>query len=260
MPWTLVETSAWAHHVPMSTLGSRSRRTTLALLSTAALLAAGWTTPATALQSTVSDGQDDPAGVDITSVTYDNQETAARWVVAVRDLGDRGRLVTRVGPPDSDVYYGVTVRVAKDGTLTQVMRYFTDTGSEAVGCDFFAEWSADEDTVTVEVPQRCLDFNRFLDTAWFQSTMYHGSASDPSKGVDVGRGDSPGCASKAEMHQVKDGDKKFRVHQMLDTAGKYDGGAAGTYGRTYTACDGGARYFIQYSGADDTVLNKGRVG
>jgi hypothetical protein len=216
--------------------------------------------PAAALQRNVMDGQDDPAGVDITSVSYDNAEHSAGWVVAVRNLGDRGRLVTRVGPPDSDIYYSVSVRVAQDGTLTKVMRYVTDTGSKAVGCDFFATWSTDDDTVTVEVPQRCLDFHRFRPTAWFQSTMHHGSASDSSKGVDVGRGDSPGCVTKAEMRRVHQGQRKFRVHERLDTAGKYDGGAAGSYGRTYVACDGGPRWFIQYAAHDDTVVNKGRVG
>ena len=234
-------------------------RSVLALLVSSAVAVSAPAAPADALERTVADGTGEPAGVDITSVVYDNQEHAAHWVVAVRDLGDRGRLVTRIGPPDSDVYYSVTVRVAKDGTLAQVLRYNTDTGSKAVGCDFFASWSADDDAVTVEVPQRCLDFGRFLEVAWFQSSTYHGAASDASKGVDVGRGDSPGCATKAEMKDVHQGQRKFRVHQRLDTAGTYDGGAAGSYGRTYEACDGGARWFIQYAANDDTVVNKGRV-
>lgn len=237
-----------------------SRRRALAVLAATALLGSFSLGPAAALDRTVTDGQDEPAGVDITSVVYRNHERTAGAVVSVRDLHQKGRLVTRIGAPDSDAWYAATVRVASDGSLVARLRSVSDMGTHPVECDFDASWSAVDDTVTVRVPHSCLKFGFFMEREWFQSTMYHGSASDDAKGVDVGRGDSPGCATKDEMKGVHHGDKKFRVHQWLDTAGKYGDAGAGSYGRTYADCDGGAHWFVQYSIETHTVVNKGRVG
>ena len=223
------------------------------------LLAVGSAAPAGALESLVSDGQDDPAAVDITSAHYVNRERSVATTVAVRDLGDTGRLVARYGVPDSDSIYEARVRAKADGTLVTGLTYVTNISREPVSCSFSASWSPEEDFVAVQVPQRCLKFGTFLEETWFQATLHRGSDSDAVQGLDVGRGDSPGCASNTEMKKVAEGDKKFDVHQRLDTAGLYDGAGAGSYGRTYTACDGGDRWFVQYSAEDDTVVNTGRV-
>lgn len=238
---------------------SRARRPAVTLLGALALVAGMVAGPAAAKERTVSDGEDEPASVDITSVVYINGEASAGSVVAVRELGDTGRVVTRIGPPDSDVTYHAMVRMKGDGTLVTRLTYVTDTGREPVDCDFTGTWSTDDSAVSVEVPHTCLQFGHFLTREWFQATMYRGPRSDATDSAVVGRGDTPGCATKAEMAQVHTGDKKFRVHQLLDTAGKYGDAGAGSYARTYRACDGGARWFVQYSAEDDTVNNKGRV-
>lgn len=238
---------------------SRARRivaATAALVTTAMVVATG---PASGLDRTVPDGPDDPPGVDITSVVYRNHERTAGAVVQLRKLGDSGRMVTRIGPPDSDVWYAATVRMKGDGTMVTRLRIVSDMGTSKVDCDFNAAWINADDTVSVTVPHTCLTFGRFMTREWFQSSMYKGAHSDDAKGVDVGRGDSPGCATVGEMGKVKDGQTRFRVHQNLDTAGKYGDSGAGSYARTYRACDGGDRWFVQYSRQDNTVVNKGRV-
>jgi hypothetical protein len=214
---------------------------------------------ASAEQTTVSDGTDEPASVDITSVTYENGESTARSTVAVRSIGDSGRVITRIGPPDSDVFYDAMVRLKSDATLVTRLTYVTDTGRDPVACDFAASWSTSDDEVITEIPHTCLDFGHFLTRHYFAATMYRGSNSDQADSAVVGRGDTPGCATKGEMAKVHSGDKKFKVHQLLDTAGKYGDAGAGSYARTYRACDKGARWFVQYAADDDTVVNKGRV-
>lgn len=227
-----------------------------ALATTAMVVATG---PASGLDRTVADGPDDPPGVDITSVVYRNHERTAGAVVSVRNLGDSGRMVTRIGPPDSDVWYAATVRMTGSGDLVTRLRIVDDRGTSPVDCDFDAAWVDADDAVSVTIPHTCLTFGRFMTREWFQSSMYKGAHSDDAKGVDVARGDSPGCATRAEMDEVKDGQTRFRVHQNLDTAGKYGDSGAGSYARTYRACDGGSRWFVQYSRQDDTVVNKGRL-
>jgi hypothetical protein len=240
---------------------SRHRRLRFTVLSAVACSTALLAGPAAAEQTTVTDGQDEPASVDITSVTYDNGETTARSDVSVRALddGDIGRVVTRIGPPGTDAFYEAMLRLKSDDTLVTRLTYVTDTGRDPVDCDFAASWSTSDDEVITEIPHTCLDFGHFQTRLYFQATMYRGSDSDEADSAVVGRGDSPGCATKGEMAQVHQGDKKFRVHQLLDTAGKYGDAGAGSYARTYRACDDGARWFVQYSADADTVVNKGRV-
>ena len=189
------------------------------------------------------DGEDEPASVDITSVVYINGEASAGSVVAVRELGDTGRVVTRIGPPDSDVTYHAMVRMKGDGTLVTRLTYVTDTGREPVDCDFTGTWSTDDSAVSVEVPHTCLQFGHFLTREWFQATMYRGPHSDAADSAVVGRGDTPGCAAKAEMAQVHTGDKKFRVDQpwtpQASTATPGPGVTRGPIGRV-TGVPGGS--------------------
>ncbi len=245
---------------PLRVLRDGHRRL-VALLGVTALVAAPvlLAGPAHGLDRTVTDGPDEPPSVDITSVVYRNHERIAGAEVSVRHLGRTGRLVTAFGPPGSDVAYLAMVRRTSDGDLVTRLSYVTDVSKDRVDCDFNASWSSADDVVGVRVPHTCLRFGRFLEREWIQARMYRGSHSDTAKGVVVGRGDSPGCATVEEMDQVLPGQTRFRVHQRLDTAGRYGDAGAGSYARTYRACDGGARWFVQYSRQDNTVNNKGRV-
>ena len=157
-----------------------------------------------------------------------------------------------------DVLYDATVRVASDGTMVKRLRYVTDTGSESVDCEFDAAWSADEDTVLVDVPHRCLDFGGFVERHWFQATMYRGSASDAA------RASTWDAATPRVVHRGRDaGRRRGRQEVPGARASGHRGGVrrrrGGQLRATYTDCDGGDRWFVQYSMSDNTVVNTGRV-
>ncbi len=215
--------------------------------------------PAAARTVHVKDGHDAPVGVDITSVTYRDQETTAGLTVHVRGLQRIGTLVAVIAVPASDVTYEATVTVHSDGSLDKRLELVTPVTRKQRPCAMVAAWSPRMDAVGVAVPQRCLTFGRFLSRHWMQATLSVGAARDEARGVVVGRGDSPGCATAAEMRSLHRGYPKSRVHAILDTAGRFGDGAAGGYSRLYRSCSGGKPWFVEYRGGTDTLVGTGRV-
>lgn len=215
--------------------------------------------PAAARTVHVRDGHDAPADADITSVTYRDQETTAGMTVRVRDLRRTGTLVARIAVPDSDVSYEATVRVHPDGSLDKRLELVTPVSRKKRPCTIVAAWSPRTNAVAVEVPQRCLRFGQFLSRHWMQASLSVAGGRDDARGTVVGRGDSPGCATAAEIRSVHRGYPKARVHAILDTAGRFGDGAAGGYSRLYRSCSGGKPWFVEYRGTTNTVVDTGRV-
>ena len=225
-----------------------------AVLSTS--LVAG---PAAARTAEVSDGRDVPAGADLTSATDRNGEARVQVTAHVRALRHTGRVVALVGEPDSDVVYHATVWPRSDGTVGTRLELVTDVSHSPRACAISASWSVREDTVTVSVPQSCLQFGRFLERHYVRVTMSDHGGRDAARGVDVGRGSSPGCATAGEIRGLRRGQPKARVHALLDTAGRFGDGGAGGYSRVYASCSGGRAWFVEYDGTTDRLAATGRV-
>jgi hypothetical protein len=216
--------------------------------------------PAAAKTKQVTDGRDRQANVDIRSVTYRNGELRAGVTVHVRDLQPTGRLVAVVGAPDSDVVYDVTVWPRSDGTVGTRLELVTAESRSPRSCrTMTATWSPDADTVEVSVPQKCLDFDAFLERHFMKAKVSGSGSQDAARGVEVGRGSSPGCATAREIRALHRGDPKTRVHALLDTDGRFGDGAAGGYSRIYRSCSGGKPWFVGYEGTTNTLVAKGRV-
>lgn len=215
--------------------------------------------PAAARTVHVRDARDSPAGVDITSVAYRDAETTTGMTVHVRDLRRAGTLVAVIAAPGSDVSYEATVSVHSDGSLDKRLELVTPATRQARPCPVMAAWSPLTDAVAVAVPQRCLRFGRFLSRHFMQATMSIAGVRDEARGVNVGRGDSPGCATAAEMRSLHRGYPKSRVHAILDTAGRFGSGAAGGYSRLYRSCSGGKPWFVEYRGGTNRLVGTGRV-
>jgi hypothetical protein len=231
-----------------------------ALVGATALMTLFIAAPAAAKSKHVTDGRDRPASVDIRSVTYDNGESRAGVIVRVRDLQPTGRLVVFVGAPDSDVVYDATVWPRSDGTVGKRLELVTGQSGTPQRCPTMtATWSPDSDTVDVSVPHTCLDFDVFLERVFMKVTASDSGSQDAARGVVVGRGSSPGCATARELRALHRGDPKTKVHALLDTDGRFGDGAAGGYSRIYRSCSGGKPWFVGYEGATDTLVSKGRV-
>ena len=231
-----------------------------ALVSATALMTLFLAAPAAAKTKHVTDGRDRPASVDIQSVTYDNGESRAGVAVRVRDLQPTGRLVVLVGAPDSDVVYDATVWPRSDGTVGRRLELVTGQSRTPQPCPMMtATWAPDSDTVEVSVPHTCLDFDAFLERYFMKAVVSGSGSQDAARGVEVGRGSSPGCATAREIRALHRGDPKTRVHALLDTDGRFGDGAAGGYSRIYRSCSGGKPWFVDYEGATDTLVSKGRV-
>jgi hypothetical protein len=207
----------------------------------------------------VADALDTPPGLDVSSVTYRNQESAAGATVRVRNLHRAGSMQLRIGPPNSDVLYYVTVWPRASGSVGQRLEYSTNTSTEVRACRFDATWSAPNDVISVSVPHTCLSFGRFLTHEWFRATMRLNGRADVASGVVVGRGSSPGCASVAEIRSVRNGLTRRRVNAILDTSGRFGDGGAGGYSYVYRNCGGGRGWYVEYEGDTGRVIGKGRV-
>lgn len=231
-----------------------------ALVGATALMTLLVAAPAAAKTKQVTDGRDRPASVDIRSVTYRDGEFRAGVTVHVRDLQPTGRLVAFVGAPDSDVIYDATVWPRSDGTVGTRLELVTSQSRTPRSCPkMTATWSPDADTVEVSVPHTCLDFDAFLARHFMKVMVSDSGSQDAARGVEVGRGSSPGCATAREIGALHRGDPKARVHALLDTDGRFGDGAAGGYSRIYRSCSGGKPWFVGYDGATDTLVSKGRV-
>lgn len=234
-------------------------RAMASLVTVAVLTATLQTGTASALSVRVTDATDRPATVDVTSATYRNSEFATGVTVHVRDLRRTGKVVIRIGPPDTDIMYYVTVWIRGDGTVGKRLEYVTNLSRERRACAVRAAWSASRNYVGVSVPHSCLKFGEFLTVEWFQATMSVGLASDPAAGRDVGRGSSPGCATAGEIASLRPGHTVSRAHAILDTAGRLGDVGAGTFTRVYRDCAGGRGWFVEYDLDSRRVLDKGRV-
>jgi hypothetical protein len=231
-----------------------------ALVGATALMTLLVAAPAAAKTRQVTDGRDRPANVDIRSVTYRNGEARAGVAVRVRDLRPTGRLVALVGAPDSDVIYDATVWPRSDGTVGARLALVTaDTRTPRSCPTMTATWSPDADTVEVSVPHTCLDFDAFLERHFMKVKVSDSGNQDAARGVEVGRGSSPGCATAREIRALHRGEPKARVHELLDTAGRFGDGGAGGYSRIYRSCSGGKPWFVGYDGTTHTLVAKGRV-
>jgi hypothetical protein len=219
-------------------------------------LAAG---PAAARTVEVSDGRDVPAGADLTSATYRNGEARVQVTAHVRALRHTGRVVALVGEPDSDTVYHATVWPRPDGTVGTRLELVTNGSRSPRSCAITATWSVRTSTVEVSVPQSCLQFGRFLERHYVQVRTSAAGGRDVARGVVVGRGSSPGCATAGEIHGLHRGDTRARVHALLDTAGRFGDGAAGGYSRIYRSCSGGRPWYVDYDGTTDRLEATGRV-
>jgi hypothetical protein len=215
--------------------------------------------PASAKTVSASDGTDDPASLDVTSVTYRNGPTRAGVTIHVRDLQQVGTAVLRVGPVDSDVDYAVRVRMRADGTLAKTLTYETDGGNHSRRCAIAATWSSADDYVQFGLSHTCLNFGSFLSRAVFFAAMDTSDGDDQAPARTVGRGDSPGCATAGEISNVHHGHTRYRVATILDTGGRFGDGGAGGYSRVYRNCGGGLGWYVEYDGWTNRVVGKGRV-
>jgi len=215
--------------------------------------------PAAALTVEVRDGRDVPASADLTSATYRDGEALVQVTAHVRALRPGGRVVALVGAPDSDTVYYATVRPRPDGSVGTRLELVTDVSRSPRACAIAATWSVRTSTVEVSVPQSCLRFGRFLEQHYVQVRMSADGGRDATRGVDVGRGSSPGCATAGEIRGLRRGEPKARVHARLDTAGRFGDGAAGGYSRTYRSCSGGRAWYVDYDGTTDRLEATGRV-
>ena len=225
----------------------------------ATVLSALFAAPAAGRTVHLTDGRDSPASADITSVDYRNGEARAAVTVHVRRLPPTGRLLTLVGAPDSDVIYHATVWVRSDGTIGRRLELVTDVSRMRRTCAMTAAWSARTDSIDVSVPHTCLEFGRFLERHWMKVRATVAGNQDAARGVDVGRGSSPGCATSGEIDGLRRGSTRTRVHALLDTAGRFGDGAAGGYSRVYRSCSGGKPWFVEYRGSTHTLVATGRV-
>ena len=231
-----------------------------ALVGATALLTLLVAGPAAARTRHVTDGRDRQASLDIRSATYHDDEMRAGVTVRLRGLQQTGRLVTVVGAPDSDVIYAATAWPRSDGTVGTRLELVSGASRTPRSCPrMTATWSPDSGTVEVWVPHTCLRFGRFLDRHFMRVTASDAGRTDEARGVEVGRGSSPGCASAREIRGLHRGDPKARVHALLDTAGRFGDGAAGGYSRVYRSCSGGKPWFVEYRGTTDTLVSTGRV-
>lgn len=243
----------------MSTHLVRRMQSCLALFAVLmAIVLAVTASPASSQVRRVTDPRNVPASTDIRSVTYGNHEFSTVTVVKVRSLPATGSLVVRVAPMDADVIYNARVSRTPAGVLQKRFTYVTNTSTSVRPCTFVASWSMRADQVRVAVPHSCLRFGRFLTNHWMQATFSSGGHRDAATGRDVGRGDSPGCVTRAEYRRVARGQPMSTVHAQIDTAGRFGDGGAGGFSRLYKACRGGT-YWIEYDGWRHTVLGKGRV-
>jgi hypothetical protein len=215
--------------------------------------------PAAARTVVVSDGRDVPASADLTSATYRDGEARVEVTAHVRALRQSGRVVALVGAPDSDTVYYATVWPRPDGTVGTRLELVTDVSRSPRPCALAATWSVRTSTVEVSVPQSCLRFGRFLEQHYVQVRTSANGGRDAARGVDVGRGSSPGCATAGEIRGLRRGDTKARVHALLDTAGRFGDGAAGGYSRIYRSCSGGRPWYVDYDGTTDRLEATGRV-
>jgi hypothetical protein len=221
----------------------------------AAILAA----PAQARSITVTDPRDPPPRGDISRATYDDRETSTTTVVQVRRLRSSGTLTTRIARPDAQVGYDAVVTAGPGGHVSTRLVHDTGTSRSTVACDISASWSTGSDTIRVSVPQSCLRFSHFQSRHWFRTTLTVGNSHDAARSRVVGRGGSPGCATAGEMRRVHRGQSLVSVHAQLDTAGRFGDGGAGGFSRTYRACQGGHRYWVEYDGRSEKAIGKGRV-
>ena len=215
--------------------------------------------PATARTVQVTDGRDVPAAADLTSATYRDGEARVQVTAHVRALRQAGRVVVLVGEPDSDLVYRATVWPRRDGTIGTRLELVSDASRSSRPCPVSATWSARAGTVEVSVPQTCLRFGRFLERHFVQVTVFADGARDAARGVDVGRGSSPGCATAGEIRRLRRGESKARVDALLDTAGRFGDGAAGGYSRIYRSCSGGRAWYVDYDGTTGRLETTGRV-
>jgi hypothetical protein len=209
---------------------------------------------------TMTDARDAPARSDIVSATYANNETRVVTTVRFRDLKNAGTLRVSYGIPYSDAIYDATVQVRRNGKLARRLTYNTNVSTTVAPCNFEASWSARKNVVTVSMPHSCLDFGRFMKRYWIATKFGSGKATDSGPERIVRRGDTPGCATAAEIRKVRVGRTKAQVHANLDTAGRFGDGGAGGYSRVYANCGGGGGWFVEYDGWTGTVIGKGRVG
>ena len=216
--------------------------------------------PAAARTVRPTDARDSPAHVDITGATYRDGEARASLSARVLDLQRTGTLVAFIGQPDSDFIYHATVSSRVDGTLATRLEQVTDASRTTVPCEgLTADWSVGASTASVSVPHACLRFGRFLDRHWMRVQVSDAGSRDSVRGLDVGRGSSPGCATAGEVRRLERGEKKVRVHELLDTDGRFGDGAAGGYSRVYRSCSGGRAWFVDYDGTTNRLLDTGRV-
>jgi len=215
--------------------------------------------PAQAQSVTVTDPRDPPARGDISRATYADRETSTTTVVRVRRLRPTGTLRTRIARPDSEVGYDAVVTARPGGKVHTRLVHDTGTSRTTVVCDITASWSPGDDTIRVGVPQSCLRFRRFQARHSFRTSLTVGSSHDTAGSRVVGRGGSPGCATAGEMRRVHRGQSLASVHAHLDTAGRFGDGGAGGFSRTYRACQGGSRYWVEYDGRSERAIGKGRV-
>ena len=64
--------------------------------------------------------------------------------------------------------------------------------------------------------------------------------------VPAASADTPGCASKHELHKLRIGMTQSRVHRILDTEGVVTFDSGGGQVRRYKTCSGGHRkmYYV----------------
>lgn len=214
---------------------------------------------AEAKTATVTDARNGPASADIVKARYVNGERAARVSIRIRRLSKTGRFTAIVGPPGSDVFYLVKITRHADGKVAKTFSSALEDRRESRDCAMAARWNLRTDKVTVTIPQSCLNFGRFMTSYWFDARFRHAGHRDLANGKVVGRGDTPGCVTRAEFKSVHHGERKNRVREHLDTVGTPAGGFAGGLTRAYRSCSGGPGYGISYDGLTGRVVEKVKV-
>lgn len=192
------------------------------------------------------DALDAAARVDITRVTYTNREFTVSTRVKVENLRRMGTLRLKVAPRDTDIAYIASVAVRSDGTLKRHLRFSSLGRSYPSSCRVGAMWSAGKDVARISVPHSCLKFGRFHTRYYMKTWLRSGEARDHAAARTVGRGDTPGCATKTEVGRLKKGMAKAHVHARLDTTGRFGDGGGGGYSRIYRSCFGGEPWILEY--------------
>jgi hypothetical protein len=186
-----------------------------------------------------------PPRANITGVTYTNREAAVVTTVAFEDLDRQGTVKVVIGIPNSDVGYQATVTRSRNGTMDKKFQLFTPVSSRAT-CTFAVRWSQSREQVRVTVPQSCLKFGDFPTHYYMRASSVVVGVHDGAPWAIVGRGDSPGCVTRAEITKLHKGMRIAHVHAILDTDGRANGGGGG-FSRLYRSCSGGSLWDIEYT-------------